>query len=901
MTDQQRAYHERQEALKAAQEVIEQSSDDVKAKVKERYEKWRVSFDRVMKSKPSEIQKHFPKLFEASEEIGKCAASFIGWSDTHESVAIYNHHEGVFHYEKVREKFQWAEDENKNKLRDEKGHWIRIGRRGGDKWIAGYGEKYGNAFPIDLFHHIDNFGTVVVAEGEKDAINLNLYGVPTLTMGGAGIAWRGDALELLRGRDVILWFDNDRAGRDGSMGRADENGKRSGGRFEEIAAVASSVTLVDWILLDPNAANKEDASDYLMKFGNSGADALIQKLKYCAYRPKVSRSWIDVSMAMAHSVTPLRSERDQELAFVLDRIVEAIKSDKESSAYPKLLERANDIIRKDEAKYNATEVLRIAPAKPEDPEQLKKWEAAQAKANAVFSDAVEDATLLTYFNRVMLGDLRKHVTSDVVLHWQETFEAIGVSFARYGSGYLYWCGTHYARVETYQFENTFNQFLELTRVNIKQRYNENSFKKPARDGIHSTAYHINDLRDRWKDFAVINHQNGTIIIDRSGNIQHKNHDVNDGMMYVLPFGYSSDAKMPLFQKFLDRVMPDQSVQMILAEYAGYMFLPGYVQKFLYLYGTGGNGKSVFIKIIESLLDEESVSHLEVINMFDKELDALNGKLLNVSTELESNAMVNKGQISVIKKIVAGEPIQINPKFDDSYVLRRPPKLIMSGNEKLKGGGLNDGLTRRMILVPFEQTIPANEMDEDLERKIIENEMPAILNWAIEGLLRLVKNKYKFTKSQTIEDSMEEYRVETDQIYSYIKECFGQYEGAVSTEAHTFRRVYDVNLIYNERTKIPTSYLYMHYVEWAKEMGINTMQQRNFITKLGEKLKTKSANHRVRVVHISKGYASGDSLTMTYPTEMKQMKCICGFSVVSDIKISVNGMSLTLMETIMQGE
>jgi phage/plasmid-associated DNA primase len=309
---------------------------------------------------------------------------------------------------------------------------------------------------------------------------------------------------------------------------------------------------------------------------------------------------------------------------------------------------------------------------------------------------------------------------------------------------------------------------------------------------------------------------------------------------------------------------------------------------------------VFIKIIESLLDEESVSHLEVINMFDKELDALNGKLLNVSTELESNAMVNKGQISVIKKIVAGEPIQINPKFDDSYVLRRPPKLIMSGNEKLKGGGLNDGLTRRMILVPFEQTIPANEMDEDLERKIIENELPAVLNWAIEGLLRLVKNKYKFTKAQSIEDAMEEYRVETDQIYSYIKECFGQYENDVPNDAALFRRVYDVNLIFNERIKIPTSFLYQHYVEWAKESGINPMQQRNFTTKLGEKLKVKTSTHRIRAVHVSKGYANGDAMTMTYPAESKPLKCIAGFSVISDIKINVNGMPLTLMETILQG-
>jgi hypothetical protein len=161
MTEQQKAYHERQEALKAAQEVVEQSSDEIKASVKMRYDKARVSLSRLIESKPQLVQKHFPKLLESPGYIGSSAASFIGWSDTHESIAIYNHHDGIFHYEKVREKFEWAQDEHKNKLRDEKGQWIKIGRRGGDKWIAGYGEKYGNAFPIDLFNHLDNFGTII--------------------------------------------------------------------------------------------------------------------------------------------------------------------------------------------------------------------------------------------------------------------------------------------------------------------------------------------------------------------------------------------------------------------------------------------------------------------------------------------------------------------------------------------------------------------------------------------------------------------------------------------------------------------------------------------------------------------------------------------------------------------
>jgi len=900
MTEAQRKYHERQEAYKAAQDIAEQSSEEVMAKVRTKWEKAQKSLQWVLENKPNLIQSTLPFLFGASKDIADEALKFVGWCDPHESIAIYNHHNDVFHYEKVREKFAYHTNEDGSMATDpETGKWIIVGRRGGDKWITGKGERVGHPFPISLFEHVFGFGSIVVCEGEKDALNLNLYGIPALTMGAAGIGWFGESLELLRDQDVILWFDNDRAGREGTLGKDRGNGERSRGRYEEIKAVAKSITLVDWSLLDPEASNKADATDYLIKIGNIGPDALIQKLKYCAYRPKVSRTWNDVAMLMAQNVTPLRSERDNELAFMLGRFVDALKDNSESKEYPLLLERANDLIAKDEAKAETMRLSRLPSPAPEDAEDLKKWEIAQAKAEKVFHDAIEDTVLLKYFNRTILGDLRKHVTSDVVLHWEESFDAIGVRFGKLGNEYLYWCGTHYAKVEAYQFENTFNDFLKLSKVNIKQRYNETSFKAPARAGILSNAYHINDLRDRWKDFAVINHQNGMIVIDPNGNITHKNHDEGDGMMYVLPFAYDPDAKMPMFQKFLDAAIPDEAIQMIIAEYIGYIFLPKYVQKFLFLYGSGGNGKSTLIDIIKALLDPSSISNLEVLNMHGHELDALNGKILNLSTELESNVILNQGQISNIKKISVGEELQVNPKFDKSYVLKKPPKCIMAGNEKLKGGGMNDALTRRMILVPFEHSIPESAQDVNLVHKIVENELPGVLNWAIEGMLRFVKNNNKFTRSSIIDESMEEYRVETDQIYAYIKACFGVWEGGIPDRPDMVRHLHDIVLIYNPKHKIPTQFIYQHYCLWAANEGLKPIQQRTFSSKLAEKLKTKISTQRVHPVTVTKGYAAGDSLMASWK-EDKTLKCLVGFSITSEIKININGLEMPVMETIKQG-
>lgn len=887
MTDKQREYHERQNALKEAQIVAERSSEEVVAQLKKRYAAAQSALHVKLKEDNRAIKKSFPFLFGARKDYADAALAFMGWSTTHESVAVYNHNGDDFHYEKVREKYRWRQDEDGSFVKGEDGRWIIEGRRKG-KWITGKDERVGHPFPLALFETVFDFSAIVLCEGEKDALNLNLYGIPALTMGAATISWMS-APDILSGYDLIVWYDNDRAGVDGGLAR-----------LKELQGVGNSIMMVDWLQLDPAASKKDDVTDYLLRHSGIGPDALLKRLRTCAFKSVQSRTWREAVRAMEGVLLPMNSERDEALGFMIERVISVLKSAENDQPYESLMKKAHEFLRKDPIKAEALRLSKLPAPREDEKERFKEWQASQAKGVEALEKATGDAFLYLYFDQIFLREVRKHASSDAVLHWYETFEKVGVKFARYGSAYLFWCNTHFMRIEDEQFHNAINRFMERSRINMKQRLNAPSFKEPTRKSIIDHAYYINELREQWENHALINHQGGIIFIDRAGVIEHKRHDPKYGITYALPFAFDPYAKCERWHKFLDRVMPDKSVQDILAEYVGYLFLPGYIQKFLYLYGTGGNGKSVFITIVEALFDRETVSHLEVASMFDHELDSLNGKMLNISTELSSSASTNKGQIETIKKIVAGEPIQVNPKNSKGYVNRRPPKLLMSGNEKLKGGGLNDGLTRRMILVPFEQTIPASEMDENLEHTIINAELPGVLNWAIAGLLRLVQNNYKFSKSETIDATMEEYRVETDQIYSYIKECFAQYEGAAPSSPELVRQVHDVALIYDERVRIPTKHLYAHYIVWAKETGIgHVLQQRNFTSKLAEKLRTKSVDKRVNEIVITRGYGEQSGAQRSYSSKVS--KCIVGFRIQNDIKISINGHELPVMESVSQKE
>ncbi|WP_297959993.1 toprim domain-containing protein, partial [uncultured Campylobacter sp.] len=163
----------------------------------------------------------------------------IGYSHEHQSIAIIIRDErGVPLNIKYREKFAW----------DSKARAISSERMSG-KWI---GESGAAAAPFPIRYFLDNpDDRVIVCEGEKDALNLMSFNVNALTLGGAGSRW-DEYLELLRGKDVYIWFDHDEAGYENAIKR-----------YYEIKPVARSTHIVLFYMLEKDLNKKYDISDWL--------------------------------------------------------------------------------------------------------------------------------------------------------------------------------------------------------------------------------------------------------------------------------------------------------------------------------------------------------------------------------------------------------------------------------------------------------------------------------------------------------------------------------------------------------------------------------------------------------------------------------------------------------------
>lgn len=273
-----------------------------------------------------------------------------------------------------------------------------------------------------------------------------------------------------------------------------------------------------------------------------------------------------------------------------------------------------------------------------------------------------------------------------------------------------------------------------------------------------------------KDIVKINLLNGTFEVNVNSTRLNP-FDKSDFITYQLPFKYDSQAKSILFQSYLDKVLPDKTLQNILAEFLGFVFIKNgnssfKLEKTLLLYGSGANGKSVFFEIVNALLGTEQVSTYSLHRLTDNSgyyRAKIGNKLVNYSSEI--NGLLDP---AIFKQMVSGEPIDARLPYGEPFKLTQYPKFIFNCNELPKEVENTNAFFRRFLIVPFIVTIPENEQDKELANKIISCELSGIFNWVLEGLTRLLKQK-NFSYSKIVSEYRNEYEKQSDSVRLFLEE------------------------------------------------------------------------------------------------------------------------------------
>lgn len=332
--------------------------------------------------------------------------------------------------------------------------------------------------------------------------------------------------------------------------------------------------------------------------------------------------------------------------------------------------------------------------------------------------------------------------------------------------YLY-NGTFWAEID----KNEFQKFLGEAAEKMGVRWDnaqDYQFREQLFKQFLATEYLSNPPGDQNK--VLINLKNGTFEISPQGT-NLRPFDRSDFITYQLPFEYNPQAKAPLFEAYLNRVLPDKERQKVIAEYLGYVFIKHgsnalKEEKALVLYGSGANGKSVFFEIVNALLGVDNVSSFSLQSLTNDNgyfRAKLANKLVNYASEINGNL-----EASIFKQLVSGEPVEARLPYGQPFILKQYAKLIFNCNELPKDVEHTNAYFRRFLIIPFDVTIPPKEQDKQLHTKIIEKELSGVFNWVLEGLNRLLEQKM-FSECEAAQRAVEQYRIESDSVQMFLSD------------------------------------------------------------------------------------------------------------------------------------
>ncbi|MBS4171917.1 phage/plasmid primase, P4 family [Bacillus sp. FJAT-49736] len=314
---------------------------------------------------------------------------------------------------------------------------------------------------------------------------------------------------------------------------------------------------------------------------------------------------------------------------------------------------------------------------------------------------------------------------------------------------------------------------------------------------------------------LFNVENGIIDL-KTGKLQQ--HDREFGITKITNIEFDEKAKCPTWSVFLEQIFKgDKELIDYMQRLVGYSLTGDISEQSMYfLVGGGSNGKSTFVNTIKKLMGDYGAQTKSDTFIKKKDTGANNDIARLVNSRFVSAVESEEGeklQESLVKTITGGEPILARFLRQEYFEFIPEFKVFFTTNHKPIIGGVDDGIWRRVKIIPFTLSLKAHERDKKLEEKL-SFEMPGILNWAIEGCLKWQRDGLKEPK--VVVDATGNYKEEMDILAPFLYEiCY-------------------IDDPKNEAIKIEAKELYNVYDNWCFKSGERTLGNRSFYRMLETK-------------------------------------------------------------------
>lgn len=291
--------------------------------------------------------------------------------------------------------------------------------------------------------------------------------------------------------------------------------------------------------------------------------------------------------------------------------------------------------------------------------------------------------------------------------------------------------------------------------------------------------------------------------------------------------YTDKIDCPQWMRFLDQIF-DGNAELIryIQKAIGYSLTGSTAEQCMFiLHGNGRNGKSVFLDLINEIMGDYAcnIQPQSIMvkgafggNQANSDIARLQGARFVTTTEPNEGMRFDEG---LIKQLTGGDKITARFLYANEFEFTPEFKIWIASNHKPIVRGRDDGIWRRMILIPFGVQIPEDKVDKYLKYKL-RRELPGILHWAVQGALMWQREGLK--APAIIADATKEYRSEMDVVATFIAECL-----------EVTGRSYD---------EIRSKQLYQIYKAWAEDNEQYVMSSTKFGREFGGKFPKKQNQH-----------------------------------------------------------
>lgn len=364
-----------------------------------------------------------------------------------------------------------------------------------------------------------------------------------------------------------------------------------------------------------------------------------------------------------------------------------------------------------------------------------------------------------------------------------------------------------------QSEATDEEQVKADFVKHMKRLRSASSKKAVLDEAeHLLAVSPEDFD---KDKMLFNCENGVFDLEEG---RLKKHDASLFMEHHSDVTYDKNAKAPQWEQFLKEIFnADNEVIEFIQSVIGYALTGDTSEQVMFfLIGKGRDGKSVFLEIISQLVGTYSKNIQSQTLMAKTNFSSANPDIARLkSTRVVTSSEINKGNKldeSLVKQLTGNDVVTARFLYGRYFEFRPQFKVFMALNYTPLITGVDDGIWRRLIFLNVKQ-VPKEEQDRGLVEKL-KKELSGILNWAIEGCCRWLKEGLVIPEK--IIETTTTYRREMNPIEEYIQNKCVLIPGA-RTPAST---LYDEYKLFSGKS---TTLSQSKFGTYLREMGLKSLK------------------------------------------------------------------------------